>query len=790
MLKKNTNHILAIISLFVLILIHLYKFHFFDFNSIQSYDVTNYYLPLFESLKISAIKYHNLIPLWNPFGFGGYPLFGSGVLSNDYLPGILLYVLPNAVAVVKMNFLLSLLLAGVSAYVLGLYLFKDWKYAIITSLAYTFSGYAMKHVSFSIAQINAYSLSPFIVLYMIKTFKEKDWIKNAIITGLLFALQIRAGPDLKVFLFMGILFGIYLIFQLISKNPKSQLVKVVMVSIIVSFVVAGLSMQRILPTEEYLKDTAKSDMTWKQSSSGNVKWSELFQEAVQKPNFGVRYKDVWNHNIGLIIFALGCFAIYKRWNNKFVLFLAVSALLAILIITASPVYYFLWKFIPPFNMFRRVDRAFSLFSLIFSILAGFGAKEFIETISKKYSLSKKAQNIAYFAIMALVLLNLTVFIRDPLAQFVFKYDDTTEPTYWEVYPINDMIEKNEILQYVHNQDGLFRIQNFEAVGIDWGTNFYNYPLELEHIYAFDSNWQPEYFNVFLGIANSAQAKFWGILNVKYVTSTQPINVSGLKFVKKFDECTVCPVGRHLIGNGPYLYENEKVMPRAYFAKNAILVVGDHDSIMQTMYALMLNENFDPSKTIIIHGKKSINEYSQDELSRYSSVFLTANSVDQSSSFILNQYVKKGKLFPDITQGKNTITNEDINGLFDINISSYVIIDDDINTVNFDKKTIKLNKELSEGFLVISERYSMFPGWNAYDENNNKQEILRSNGVISAIYLDSPAESITFDYKPRTYVIGTWLFYITAILLVAYFLYTHTPFLKRMIENDKEKMKKR
>ena len=38
--------------------------------------------------------------------------------------------------------------------------------------------------------------------------------------------------------------------------------------------------------------------------------------------------------------------------------------------------------------------------------------------------------------------------------------------------------------------------------------------------------------------------------------------------------------------------------------------------------------------------------------------------------------------------------------------------------NFDKREIKLNGEYEKGFLVYSEKFSVFPGWRATADGNN------------------------------------------------------------------------
>ena len=127
---------------------------------------------------------------------------------------------------------------------------------------------------------------------------------------------------------------------------------------------------------------------------------------------------------------------------------------------------------------------------------------------------------------------------------------------------------NEIIKYISEQPGIFRFHIFETRGIDWPTDFIYIPYNQESLYGEEGTWLVEYMNIFLSFALGEMPKFWGVLNVKYITSTEPLKISGFKFVKKFNKCKkYCPsIKEQLRAFGPYLYENEKFLPRAYVVR--------------------------------------------------------------------------------------------------------------------------------------------------------------------------------------------------------------------------------
>lgn len=250
----------------------------------------------------------------------------------------------------------------------------------------------------------------------------------------------------------------------------------------------------------------------------------------------------------------------------------------------------------------------------------------------------------------------------------------------------------------------------------------------------------------------------------------PLNISGFEFVQKFEECGSYPNGIDICqpkkSDGPYLYKNKLFLPRAYIVSNSIFIVGEDEAVKQIMYGLMLDDNYNPSTTVIIKGKNKINDYNIDFLKRFNAIILTTGSVDQNSAYLLNAYVRNGgKLIPDITKGETTMNKKEIDGILKSG-KSFIPKDKELSYPTLNKAIINLEEGYS-GFLVLSEKYSMFPGWTA-KINEKEKEILRVNGVISAIYLEGEKGDIIFKYKPKSFIVGSWISLITLLLIMGYF----------------------
>jgi hypothetical protein len=750
-----SKHYPYILFLLALAIIPLWKFIFS--SDIFFGDMIAAYLPRAELIKISIQKFHDFWPLWNPYGFSGTPFLMKPIIGTFSLLGLYILLIPNTLLALKLTYLTFFFISGISMYALMVYYKVGRKSALISAVVYMFNGHIIaKILGWGwLTTLGGYSLIPLIFLFGTKALKEKNWVFFSVITGIIFSIQARTGPDMKVGLWTGLLFGIFLIYHTIIRLSSKRFIKLSLTALIIILVFFGLTAQVIFPVKSYISMSSRAQTSWDKASGRQLHLNKLIPKLIEPglPKFA--RDDTSSDHIGIIAFLLACFAAYKKRKNKTVLFFLLSSIISILIASNTfNLYYFLWK-LPLFGSMRYMDRSLFLFVFSASILAGFGSYEILKR-------SQKYRKLIFLSLVILMITNLYIFSYRPVPN---------NPDVWRNF--DEVMESNQILQHLSNirESGeIFRIQTWETRGIDFGTDAYNVPLELEHIYSYDTTWYPPYMNVYLAVGFNNPAKFWGILNTKFITSTQQINISGFKFIRRFEDCKICfpELEQWNKAWGPYLYENEEFMPRAFIVNNSILIVGEEQSATQTIYSLMLDNGFNPSNTVIIRGKQKISDYNNAELKKYKAIFLTQDSVDQNSGFILKNYVNSGGiLLPDLTKNKNNVGEEELQKIWNSFSGSMIAIpNEDIIMHNFDKREIKLNKNY-KGFLVLSEKFSVFSGWEV-TADGNKRELLNADSMISSIYLDGNENTILFEYKPKPYIIGLYITLTTLILLTIYF----------------------
>lgn len=707
----------------------------------HNYNVANYQI-IKESLK----KGH--IPLWSPYTLSGTPFHAKPQVPVFYISTLFMLIAPTPWAGFKWCFIFHLFLAGLNMYLLMVFgLKRSLKIGLISAIAYMFSNYIIYELNVGHPNIlYPYAWFPLIFLFAIKAFESREWIKYAVGIGIVFSLQLLSGGS-QIFFGSAIMFGCFLILMVPGKNFKKKIIKALLIGIIVAIIFFGITAIKVLPTKELVKIGARNKPFSFDYTFGHKTPQDMFKTLV-----------LGTYGIGIASFILVLMSLAYYKKKKALLFWGLL-IFSLLVLSGTFISYAVWKYIPFINKLRSLggEKWITIFIFPSAVLVGLGAEFIINYINKKITLLKKISIIIPTLIISLLLFDLIVLGRG-------------------TYPLGNIkeeLQKNAVLQYISKDEDIFRFNMHETKGIDWSTEHYTVPLGLYDVFGIDQMWLIDYLPIYLSVANQKPAKLYGVLNMKYLTSMNPLNISGFELVQKFEECGTYPNGIDICqpdkSDGPYLYKNKLFLPRAYIVNNSILIVGEDDPTKQVMYALMLDESYDPSTTAIIKGKNKIKDYNLESLKRFNTIILTPGSIDQNSVSLLNLYKKDGgRLIPDVTKGEASINKEEIEDALKSD-KIFIPKDKELSYPSVNKAIINL-EEGYNGFLVLSEKFSMFlPDWTA-KINGQQKEILRANGVISAVYLEGETGNIVFEYKPGSFIIGAWISSVTLILITAYFIF--------------------
>lgn len=735
---SSKKDILAVIAIFLLSVLF-----FKDIISAEKLMNNGHYLheQTFFTYNYKAAFEHGTLPFWTPYWYSGQPLFGDSQVFFLNLTHIFMMLFRNIFLAINLSTLAYFFVGGLGMYLLAKHLIGSRTAAFISATVFMFNGMIYGFITGGNPSIlEPYSLMPLIFLCVLKARSANNPVNYSILAGILLAFQIFSGGA-QIFVYTVLLIGLYFGSGIVSRNFKSNLIRLLIIGAVMSIVFFGVAAAKLLPGFDFIKKTNRASGVSYQEYAGEDHF--VFRDFFKIMVFNKPYSGVY---IGITSFMLSL-ASLALWKKRMVLFLILTSIFILFLGSGGFIAKLFYDYVPVFSQTRHVGRSLFIFVFAVSILSGYGFNLTAELLKRKFSISDKTK-IILFAVILFLILGELVAVKGLPAGFNIK----------------DQLEQNELAKYLQQQNGKFRITTFDVTDevSFYGSSYYA-QYGLETISGGGGVWFND-FTTYTAIARNYNAsKLLGLLNLKYATSAEMADAPGFKLAKKFEECIPCnESGWTYWIDGPYLYENEDFLPRYYFVSNSVLIVGDGNQAQQLAYGILLNKNFNPKTTAVIQGKYGkLDSYDIDFLKKFDAIVLLGSSIDQNSYQLLQNYKSSGgKIFPDVLENKNTIETSEIETL----LSTFKG-----DLIEVDSKTISQNEiELmpkNKGLLVVSERFSGFEDWNA-ESGGRQLNILKADGIISAVHVDSTA-AVRFKYLPKSFIRGLAISLSTLLIIFIY-----------------------
>ncbi|MCH8004063.1 MAG: hypothetical protein IH934_05535 [Nanoarchaeota archaeon] len=742
---KNKKDILVALVIFLISLIF-----FKNFLGTETLMANGHHLheQTFFAYNYKTALEKNTLPFWTPYWYSGQPLFGDSQVFFVNLTFIFTILFKNIFLAINLSTLFYFFISGLGMYILVKNLTGLRTAAFISSLIYMFNGLIYDFiVQGNPSILEPYALIPLVFFFVIKATKAKNPIFYSALAGILMAFQIFSGGGL-ILIYTGILIGAYLTFNIISKNFKKNFIKTLIIGFLIILFLVGLSAIKLFPSSDFMKKTNRGQGLSYQEYIGSDYF--IFSDFLKIIPLNKSSSSIRVH-IGIVAFLLALLS-FGLWRKKMVLFFLSLSVFILFLSSGGVLAELFYKYAPVFPQTRHIGRVLFIFVFSSSVLAGYGFSYASGILTKKIKIWNKIKNFIFIIIVLLIMTEL-VFAKGLPKGF----------------NIIDQLEENELAKYLEQQDEKFRITTFDVTDfISFYASSYYAQYGLETLSGGGGIWFNDFIK-YLAIARTYNnPKLLGILNLKYATSTEKVDVPGFKEVRKFEECVSCissGAGWTYWIAGPYLYENENFLPRYYFVNNSMLVVGENQQSEDIIYTILLNRNFNPKTTVIIQGKNTkINDYDSDFLKNFDAIIITANSIDSNSFSVLQRYKDSGgKIFPDILNNKNSLDFSEIENTLNAFEGKLVEVDSESISPNE-----ILLKPKDKGFLVLSEKFAIFDGWSA-EKNGNNVDILKADVIISSVYVDSPG-TIRFKYKPKSFNLGMLVSLITLSIIFIYGLF--------------------
>jgi hypothetical protein len=657
-------------------------------------DLTPQFAP-FVKIASDALWKQGTIAFWNPFELSGSPLFESpqaGVVSlSTVLGGPLGWI-----AAVKMSMIIHLFVGMIGVFVLARWLRARAIFAAGSALMFAVGGFLTGH--FRVGHLNLFypmTLMPWTLFAFARALDGKsNGIYFGLGSGALIAAQILEGGDTVILyecLAMGL--AIPIAFAVSGWQDGKRAVLALVIAGATAF---ALSAFQLLPMISYMHLSGRAQ---------GIPLGRAMQPISE-------VTQAFPNAMTLFLGAVGVAGLW-RMRRRDAVWLATIVVFSLAVAASPFVYSILWHLLPGFRYQRIPQRALVLAAVCAPVLAACGLETFWTAISHRA-------------------LRVGVTIGLALALVLAAWPDS--PALPPMASNARELAANSAMQWVAAHANGARMHIAESVDRNWGTEHVTVPLGLEVIAGYTPADHGDYLpdevswkdrRTFLEESYHNPATLWGMLNVRFVLSTRPISVSGLRLATVVPSCPV-EICQPRKSSGPYIYENERLLPRSWIVEHAVGLVGARQANLEAALDVMTQNWFHPARLVILQLPPGAH------LPPVDLAFSTGSTRSSMHRWNSEALAQVRKLSDEAnSQGKP-------NPVWSATFSR-----PDLNRIRI--------TAASSGWLVISERIGLFPGWKA-STGNASVAIQTANGVLGAIYLKAPAD-IELRYRPPFFGAG-------------------------------------
>ncbi len=766
-------------------------------------------------------------PLWSDHIYCGEPFFAKPQIGVISLSTLLCAVLPAQI-VATWTFLLHLWIAGMAMYLWCLDstrlsvrsqwsdfkgqpaqiltsdscpLISDQIAAAVGGVAFMLSGLMAEHTMLGHGPIVLVACwTPLVLRFIARAFACDRPVRNASLAGLLVGVQLLAGGE-TIFLYNVIAGGLlglaWIAFGTVQQFNGSTVLpalgrrigRLVVVSIVIGIVGFGLSAVKVLPGLELMPISNRAGGLSLADASGFInEFNEpaLLRVFLKGPGELCDLRSLFP--VTLLLIALGLFATWQSAELRWIGLAAILLIVAgVAIAHIEAVFALLWHVLPMFRYQRIPQRALLLMYLGVSILISLGATRLL-SIRAILPQANTAGGANPESRTRWLLIPVTV--AGALLLLVSLEAWIALPELPPTADIRHEVRENHILNHIARQPDQFRIHALESTDRNWGIEHVTVPLGLNNLVGWDHLWLLEYLGAegvegrdvrpFLTASYQARhpARFWGLMNVRFITAMQPVDLPGLRLVEKFP---VSAASQPRKSAGPFLYENDEWLTRAWIVPHAVLVLGDRAERLEAAYHLMDQAEFDPRRIAVIQSDRPI-AILREQLAPYRGIALPSrwlnteleDAVRPLGTQLLPYAVQesnRGRLFlwnqlDDVTNLLTRLTQDTIDQPDGNPPDNDPPVQKSEAVPRFDvyrNGFVRISTGHERGTLVLAEKFAHFPGWRV-ETATGQHELIKANAVASAIQLDGSEQWIELTYRPTGFAVGLLITVISLVLL--------------------------
>jgi hypothetical protein len=710
-------------------------------DDIFASDLMNENFPYRFSLGNALQSGH--LPLWVREIYGGFPLLARAEAGVCYPFNIVLFGLFSPYFALNFTILFTIVTAGIGMYLYTREIGSSNLAGIVGGIAFCFSGYLLSHLKhLSIA--NGACWLP-LGLTLLERAIRRNQSRFLLWFAVVFGLQHLAGNAQTAY-YSGVFYLFYFAFRFLNQQremraasqtsrasrPVLDVLRSKLTWVFAGMLVLGslLAAIQLIPTYEMVSLSQRSGgVTFQYASSYAYDPKDFLTFLYPYSNGdagnltytgkGVFWEDYGY--VGVLTLLLALSAPLSWWRNWHVRFFSAAAVVSYLLVLgpATPVYEFVFNYIPGMNYFRFPTRLLLITDISLVALASLGLTKLALnlTASRKSAGAGSTGSRRSFLIQVLLLLA----VIGDLLYFQLRQNPVVDAVKW--------MEPPRTVEVLRQDSSLFRTfslgahhahrRTFLEQARGWQGDLQPFVEQREFIQASSNvlygisspdgyaNLTPNYIVDIWGDQNRAgiitqtasirgdtffpTPLFWkllGMYNVKYLTSFWPF--------------APAPNLRALgLYGGAYLYRNDDFLPRAYLV-GEIQPAADSNTALK----MLTSDAFDPRRSVILDAVPP--NYQQEA---------GAGGNVEVLHYTTNQAQMK------VTTARDAI-------------------------------------------LVFSDSY--YPGWVA-DVDGTATMIYRANITQRAVVVPAGEHQVRFRFRPASVALGFWVSIASLIILLACFL---------------------
>lgn len=328
-----------------------------------------------------------IIPLWNPYIFGGTPFVGDIQTALFYPPNLLTFFLSNPLQYRDLEYLSVL-----HFYLAGAGMFALLRYGKLTqnnsplnrfacfagALAFAFSDLFITHFG-NLNLIASAAWLPLVFLFFTRALNENSkrvGFKLALFAGITLAFSFFAG-HVQSFLFIVLTLGLYAMYSIVLDRAQWKHHALILGLALGAGI--GLSAITLLPALELTQLSVRSSFAYQDAAQFSLPPIELI--GILIPGFfGRGPQNAWGPwarvevgYLGIFPLLLALFAVILRRNAKTMFFVFVGIIGVLLALGGYAILHgWLFQFIPGFGQLRAPARFILLFDFGLAVLTAIG----------------------------------------------------------------------------------------------------------------------------------------------------------------------------------------------------------------------------------------------------------------------------------------------------------------------------------------------------------------------------------------------------------------------------------